>query len=308
MMNEARISVGMGAAMLGAVGYHLSLPAYAKERKQGRKLAHKNPDAEPVTIINHPDVRRMLMKQKAYAEGSVALCLYASSLVDRIKVADAEADVERWSDLLDVLTPMVKSWPSEFGLEANKLAIQVLGGAGYTRDFPLERLYRDNRLNAIHEGTSGMQALDLLGRKAVMHESRAFAALADEIRNIGARAESAGEFVDEARTLIVLLENACQHVNNTRALIEQGEIESGLALASDFLNAMGHVVVGWLLLEQALTAIECADNDSYDKDFLDGKVQVCRYFIDHELPVAAAWLENAGRDPGLLIDLPEESF
>ena len=193
MMNEARISVGIGAAMLGAVGYHLSL-AYAKERKQGRQLSEKNLDSAPVAIINHPDVRRMLIKQKAYVEGSIAVCLYAGSLVDRIEVADDKADVQRLSDLLSVLTPIVKAWPSEFALEANKLAIQVLGGAGYTRDFPLERLYRDNRLNLIHEGTNGIQALDLLGRKALMNDSRAFTALEAEIRATCESVDAKGAF------------------------------------------------------------------------------------------------------------------
>ncbi|MEO8835577.1 MAG: acyl-CoA dehydrogenase family protein, partial [Caldimonas sp.] len=169
MMNEARIGVGLGATMLGYAGYEASLE-YAKTRPQGRPVGVGGKDSSrpPVRIIEHADVKRMLLAQKSYCEGALALEFYCARLVDELHTGD-EAARARSHLLLEVLTPIAKSWPSEWCLEANSLAIQVLGGYGYTRDFPVEQYWRDNRLNMIHEGTHGIQALDLLGRKVVMN-------------------------------------------------------------------------------------------------------------------------------------------
>jgi len=173
MMNEARIGVGMAATMLGMAGYQASLE-YAKNRPQGRAMgpAGKDAAAPQIRIIEHADVKRMLLAQKSYCEGALALELYCARLVDEQHTgAPAAADDARL--LLEVLTPIAKSWPSEWCLEANSLAIQVHGGYGYTRDFPVEQYWRDNRLNMIHEGTHGIQAMDLLGRKVLMEGARA---------------------------------------------------------------------------------------------------------------------------------------
>ena len=167
MMNEARVGVGLGATCLGYTGYLHALD-YAKGRPQGRPVSAKDPASPQVPIIEHPDVRRMLLAQKAYVEGALALNLYCGRLLDEERTAEDEADRTRSTLLLDVLTPIAKSWPSQWCLEANSLAIQVLGGYGYTREYPVEQFYRDNRLNPIHEGTHGIQGLDLLGRKVVM--------------------------------------------------------------------------------------------------------------------------------------------
>ena len=183
MMNEARIAVGLGAAMLGYAGYEASLD-YAKQRPQGRLLsgarAAKDASAPQVAIIEHADVKRMLLAQKTYVEGALALELYCARLVDEQHTGADEAAAEA-ALLLEMLTPIAKSWPSEWCLEANSLAIQVHGGYGYTRDFPVEQYWRDNRLNMIHEGTHGIQALDLLGRKAVMQGGAGLRALATRI-------------------------------------------------------------------------------------------------------------------------------
>lgn len=180
MMNEARIGVGGGATALGYTGYLHSL-AYARQRPQGRRVSAKDPASPQVPIIEHPDVRRMLLAQKSYVEGALALNLYCGRLVDEEKTAEDQADRARAHLLLDVLTPVAKSWPSQWCLEANSLAIQVLGGYGYTREYPVEQFYRDNRLNAIHEGTHGIQGLDLLGRKVVMQGGAGLALLATTI-------------------------------------------------------------------------------------------------------------------------------
>ena len=187
MMNEARIGVGLGAVMLGYSGYLHAL-AYARERPQGRSPAGKDPPEPQVRIIEHADVRRMLLAQKAYVEGGLALCLYAARLVDDQHTgADASRRGARPQLLLEILTPIVKSWPSQYCLEANSLAIQVHGGYGYTREYPVEQFYRDNRLNPIHEGTHGIQALDLLGRKAGMQDGAALQLLMREIERDRAR-------------------------------------------------------------------------------------------------------------------------
>src|SRR3954471_14054800 len=180
MMNEARIGVGMGATVLGYTGYLHAL-AYARERPQGRLPGGKNAQMPPIKIIQHADVRRMLLAQKAYVEGALALCLYCSFLVDESNTAEEEKSRRDAQLLLDILTPIAKAWPSQYCLEANSLAIQVLGGYGYTREYPVEQFYRDNRLNPIHEGTHGIQALDLLGRKTTMQGGAGLVLLAETI-------------------------------------------------------------------------------------------------------------------------------
>ena len=301
MMNEARIGVGLGGAMLASVAYRIALD-YAKERKQGRRLSDKDPAAPPVALIAHPDVRRMLLKQKVYSEGGLALCLYAGSLVDRRKVADDAAERARLDDLLDVLTPVVKAWPSEFGLEANKLAMQVLGGYGYTRDFPLERLYRDNRLNMIHEGTNGIQALDLLGRKAVMNDGRAFEILLSEIDETAQTATGDAGLRDFAVILTELLGQARRRTAEVRAGLQQGQGEEALAHATPFLHGLGHLIVGWLWLRQALAARAALEGgaSATEAAFLQGKIDACRFFFDQEIPEARTWLEISGRDANAL--------
>jgi butyryl-CoA dehydrogenase len=185
MMNEARIAVGLGATMLGYAGYEISLD-YAKGRPQGRPMGVGGKDASKpqVPIIEHADVKRMLLAQKSYCEGALALELYCARLVDELHTGD-DAAKARSHLLLEVLTPIAKSWPSEWCLEANSLAIQVLGGYGYTRDYPVEQYWRDNRLNMIHEGTHGIQALDLLGRKVVMGEGAGLKLLQETIGKTG---------------------------------------------------------------------------------------------------------------------------
>ena len=181
MMNEARIGVGLGAVMLGYTGYLHALD-YARNRPQGRHAANKDPHQNQITIIQHADVKRMLLAQKAYVEGGLALTLYCARLVDEEKTASEDHARANATLLLDILTPIAKSWPSQWCLEANNLAIQVHGGYGYTREYNVEQFYRDNRLNPIHEGTHGIQGLDLLGRKVVMHEGAALTLLGEKVR------------------------------------------------------------------------------------------------------------------------------
>ena len=283
MMNGARIVVGYSAVMSALAGYLYSL-GYAGERLQGRH--GKDPEAPPVPIIEHADVRRMLLAQKAAVEGGLALALYCARLQDEQKVAATEMERRAARGRLDLLTPMMKSWPSEYCLEANKLAIQVLGGYGYTRDYPVERLYRDNRLNHIHEGSWGIQALDLLGRKVRGSGVADFDALVAEMRETVATASEDTALRADAAELagtIEALEAA------TSAALGCQDLELGTANATPYLDAFGHVVVGWMWLRQAVAARHAAQG-SPDGDFYAGKIAAFRYFSRYELPKARALL------------------
>jgi len=216
MMNEARIGIGMGATMLGLAGYYASLE-YAKTRAQGRPLGAGGKDASQpqVRLIEHADIKRMLLVQKSYCEGVLALLLYCARLVDEQRTGEA-APADEARLLLEVLTPIAKSWPSENCLEANSLAIQIHGGYGYTRDFPVEQYWRDNRLNMIHEGTHGIQAMDLLGRKVRMEDGRGLALLADRINTTIGRAKSS--LPDQADALAAAAsKNEARRVGTERA-------------------------------------------------------------------------------------------
>lgn len=275
MMNEARIAVGTSAAAL-AVRSHRHAVAYARERVQGRRAGQ--PGGPPVPIMNHPDIRRMLLQQKSYAEGALALCLFCAAL------ADSDSDEEGM--LLDLLTPVAKSWSSEFGLVANDIAIQVHGGYGYTRDFDVEQLWRDNRLNPIHEGTTGIQAIDLLERKILKAGPGALAVLG---RLIAVAVEQAptheGALVAAAwsKVLVVVDELAAR------------PLEWRLQDSTQFLRAFGHVVVGWIWLEQLRAAKAAADDDLYQ-----AKAAATRYFCEFELPVALAWLDTIEQGSDLI--------
>jgi alkylation response protein AidB-like acyl-CoA dehydrogenase len=272
MMNEARLGVGMGAVSLGYTGYLKSLE-YARQRPQGRPVTAKDPATPQVPIIEHPDVKRMLLAQKAYVEGGMALLLYCAKLVD---LGDSE-------DLLDILTPVAKSWPSQWCLEANNLAIQVHGGYGYTREYDVEQHYRDNRLNPIHEGTHGIQSLDLLGRKVTQRNGASLVALGTAVAATVEAATAAG---GEAAELAAQLDSAWQRlVGVTKAMFGSGDIDAALANSVIYLEAFGHIVVAWIWLEQVLAC------NGREGDFYDGKRHAARYFYRYELPRTAPQLD-----------------
>jgi alkylation response protein AidB-like acyl-CoA dehydrogenase len=289
MMNEARIAVGLGAVMLGYAGYEASLE-YARTRTQGRPITGVGKDAAqpPVRLVEHADVRRMLLAQKAYVEGGLALELYCARLVDELHTGDAE-HARQAGILLEVLTPIAKSWPSEWCLEANSLAIQVLGGYGYTRDFPVEQYWRDNRLNMIHEGTHGIQALDLLGRKVTMDGGSALKLLAARVGTTIERAAHTAGLAEPAHQLAAALQALGEA---TRAAWSTGLPEEALANATPYLQAFGHTVLAWLWLDVGLA---CAGRDD---DFARGKRAAMRYFYAYELPKAGPSLAvAAARNP-----------
>ncbi|HXD04584.1 MAG TPA: acyl-CoA dehydrogenase [Burkholderiaceae bacterium] len=289
MMNEARIGVGLGAVMLGYAGYEASLE-YARQRPQGRPMgpAGKDSAAPQVPIVRHADVKRMLLAQKSYVEGALALELYCARLVDEQHTGEDAAQAEA-ALLLEMLTPIAKSWPSEWCLEANSLAIQVLGGYGYTRDFPVEQYWRDNRLNMIHEGTHGIQALDLLGRKVVMEGGRGLKLLASRIGDTAQRAGQAPGLAAHANALAAALQSVGAAARSAWAT---GVPEEALANATPFMQAFGHMVLAWMWLELALVAHrELASAAPAQAGFLRGKLAAADYFFHYELPKIDAWLK-----------------
>ncbi|HEX2904591.1 MAG TPA: acyl-CoA dehydrogenase [Jatrophihabitans sp.] len=275
MMNEARIGVGLGATALGYTGYLHALD-YARNRLQGRPATNRDASQPQRPIIEHPDVRRMLLAQKSYVEGGLALGLYCSKLVDLESTATSDAERARAHQLLDVLTPIAKAWPSQWCLAANDLAIQVHGGYGYARDYPVEQFYRDNRLNPIHEGTNGIQALDLLGRKVAQDGGAGLRLLAETITGTLDRAASAAP---AAREFAASVHAALQRLLEvTATLYGTGDPELTLANAHVYLEASGHLVVGWLWLDQLLAV------GDQPGPFYEGKRRAARYFHRWELP------------------------
>lgn len=299
MMNEARIAVGTSATMLGLAGYYAALD-YARNRPQGRPQgkAGKDAAAPQVRIIEHADVKRMLLAQKSYGEGALALELYCARLVDVQRTGDAQAVAEAGL-LLEVLTPIAKSWPSEWCLEANSLAIQVHGGYGYTRDFPVEQYWRDNRLNMIHEGTHGIQAMDLLGRKVRMEQGRGLQLLGARLDQTIAQAAAQPALADEAAAL---KDAWAQVLQATQAAWAGGEPERALANAVPYLQAFGHTVLAWIWLDVACSLP--ADGGAAAQ----GRLAAMRFFYRYELPKIGAWLAVVARCDSTCMDLPEEAF
>ncbi|MFW2853492.1 acyl-CoA dehydrogenase [Sphingomonas sp. TX0543] len=281
MMNEARIAVGHMAVMSGLAGYLYSRD-YARERVQGRRLGHKDLTTPQVPLIAHPDIRRMLLAQKTCVEGGLALSHFCALLVDQQAIVHGAAR-EDIGVLLEVLTPIAKSWPSEHCLEANKLAIQVLGGAGYTLDHPVERFYRDNRLNHIHEGTFGIQGLDLLGRKVRLADGRGLALLVARIEETIAAATAVMSLTAFAAALANALDNLKRA---TAAATSEADAERGLANATLYLDAAGTIVVAWLWLWQAIVATTALETADSERAFYEAKLAACRYCFNYMLPTA----------------------
>jgi len=291
--------------MLGMAGYEASL-AYARQRPQGRPVAGAAASAQSISasaaapaavaaakvvkdatqpqvpIIEHADVKRMLLAQKAYCEGALALELYCARLVDEQHTGEEQASREA-ALLLEVLTPIAKSWPSEWCLEANSMAIQVHGGYGYTRDFPVEQYWRDNRLNMIHEGTHGIQALDLLGRKVVMDGGAGLKLLATRVHDTITRAGQDAGLSQHATALAAALQKLGAA---TKSAWATGVPAEALANATPYLQAFGHVVLAWIWLDVALAARRAGDTA-----FAQGKHAALRYYFAYELPRIDAWLK-----------------
>ncbi len=308
MMNEARIGVGIGAIMLGQAGYRHSLH-YAHERRQGRHPDQKDPNSAQIPIIEHADVRRMLLQQRAYVEGAHALALYAATLVDSGRHDPDPAVRVEAGLLLDLLTPIIKAWSADWCLKANDLAIQVLGGYGYSREYPVEQFYRDNRINPIHEGSNGIQALDLLGRKVLAEQGAGFRALLSAMTGTIEAAAHTPELIGLAQSLAQYAKRAADLTITLGAAMAGGSARAVLANAPRYLHLTGHLCVAWMWLRQALVAAaRLPVADAGAADFYQGKLHTARFFFQQELPTvehAIRLLET--QDPSAL-DMHKEWF
>jgi alkylation response protein AidB-like acyl-CoA dehydrogenase len=290
MMNEARIMVGTSGAVLAVAGYQYSVD-YAKNRPQGRLPSCKDPQSPMVNIIEHADVKRMLLAQKAYAEGAMALVLYGTQLSDDERTAVTVEQRQHAHILLDFLTPIIKTWPSEYGPKANSLAIQVMGGHGYINEHPVEMFYRDNRLNPIHEGTTGIQSLDLITRKVPMNNLQGYkATLAEMVITIDEAKHypSLHEFSSQLTQAVDTLSTTTEAV---LAAMSTKNIDLALANSVKYLELFGHVIIAWLWLKQSIVATKAIAEQPHqaDMDFYQGKLLACQYFYRFELPEINVW-------------------
>jgi butyryl-CoA dehydrogenase len=308
-MNEARIGVALGAAVLGYQGYLYSLE-YARERPQGRLPSNSDPASKQVSIIQHADVRRMLLAQKAYAEGSLAMCLYASALFEDSHTAATEEERRNATVLLDLITPMVKSWPSKYCLKANELAIQVLGGSGYIREYPVEQYYRDNRLNPIHEGTEAIHGLDVLGRKVAMNGGAGLKLFNEAVKASLGEAQQLPAVTEFTQPMLHGLDT----LNDvTEALLGNlpHEPDKTLANATVYLDLFGRVLASWIWLKQAVVAARALENEGLsdaDSNFYQGKLQATRYYFQWELPEIEPQASLLKRLDSVPLDMQDEWF
>ena len=312
MMNGARIAVGRGAAAIAMAAYQASL-AYAKERPQGRRLSRsgeKDLSQGQTLIINHPDVKRMLLLQKAVSEGALSLVLLASRYQDLAQThPDPEARA-KYQLLLEILTPLAKTYPSEMGAVAVSNGLQVLGGYGYCSDFPLQQYHRDIRIFSIYEGTTGIQSLDLLGRKVTMDNGRALELLAGEMAQSIKLASGVDELAPYAHQLQEKLGLVQQVLGRLLPFAKKGEYERFLSNATVFMEFFSTVVLAWLWLDAGRTALVAreAGDAAHSRGFYTGKVHAMKYYFAYELPKTKALSETLSNEEGLTLEPPEELF
>ena len=286
MMNEARIATGRMGTGIASAAYYASLQ-YAKERPQGRKLTSsgkKDLNEDQTLIINHPDVKRMLLFQKAIVEGSLSLVMQAAEYVDLEHIAEGE-EKERYNLLLELLTPITKTYPSEKGLEAVSTGLQILGGYGFCMDFILQQYYRDIRIISIYEGTTGIQSLDLMARKVGLKNGKVLEWLANEIQNTIKQASSYESLQSNIRVLGESLNSIQRVLTALMPHAHDGDFERYLADATVFMDLFGTVVIGWQWLKIGVSAQRdlSEGNSEFSADFLEGKLHTLHFFYKYEM-------------------------
>jgi butyryl-CoA dehydrogenase len=308
MMNEARIDVGMSAAAIASAAYYSSLQ-YAKERPQGRRLTSKDPTLPPVPIIEHADVKRMLLFQRAVVEGSFSLLLQCSVYADRARVLSGE-EKEKNELLLDLLTPVAKTYPSEMGILSVSQGLQILGGYGYCDEFPLELFYRDARIHPIHEGTTGIHGLDLLGRKMVMKGGKAAQLYLQEVEKTVGQAREVSALAPYAQRLQEALEKLQEVTGRLVQLSQEKGPEYFLADATLYLELFGIIAVAWQWLVQALVVRKALEKElsEDENNFYQGKFQTFLYFFHYELPKIEGLAKRLVEEDGLTVGMQAESF
>jgi butyryl-CoA dehydrogenase len=308
MMNEARIGVGIGATALATAAYYAALE-YARARRQGRPVSQKDPARPPVPIIEHADVKRMLLFQRAVAEGALGLLAQCSRYVDLQKAVDG-ADREKYDLLLEILTPVAKSYPSEMGILAISQGLQCLGGSGYCEDYPLEQYYRDCRIHPIHEGTTGIQGMDLLGRKVLMQNGRAFDLFLEEVRETLREAAPHPALEGPSRDLEQALQSLTAVTAALAAVLSQKGVEFYLADATLYLEMFGIVTIAWQWLKQGVAVQNALARGARkaDADFYQGKMFALRYFFAYEVPRTLGLAKRLAAADGLTVEMTQDMF
>ncbi len=308
MMNEARVGVGLNAVSIASAAYQASL-AYAKERKQGRLPNKKDVTQEQVKLTKHADIKRLLLMQKAMVEGSLAILMQCALYTDLERVATGK-EKEHAALLLDLLTPVAKSYPAENGCLSTSAAIQIMGGYGYCSDFPVEQFYREARIHPIHEGTTGIHALDLLGRKVWLKESKAFQLFLAEVNQCIENASGKKQLQHHAQQLKVNL----RILKNTTMLLGKVFREKGsefmLADASLYLDMFGIITMAWQWLKIGLVAVNKLDNaqTQSQSDFLEGKIYTLHYFYEYELPKVSLLAQRLADTDYITMHIEEQHF
>ncbi|HOI06829.1 MAG TPA: acyl-CoA dehydrogenase [Deltaproteobacteria bacterium] len=312
MMNEERQGVGMMGVGLSTAAYLHAL-AYAKERLQGVNIMEmKNPDAKQTQIINHPDVRRMLLKQKSMTEAIRALAYYCYFAMDCRAAATAannDAEKDKWQGIIEVITPMVKSYCTDAADDIIKMAIQTYGGYGFCREYPVEQMARDNKINTIYEGTNGIQALDLLGRKLGMKKGMYFMTLLGETNAEIAKAKAGDAFKEEAAIVEKAIGKCAETAMTFSALIKTNPFIPLIA-AYDYLNCLSEALCGWFHIWMANVATEALKTATIDSEkmFYTGKIEGARFYINRITALVPSKLETLTKDEISACRIPEEAF
>ena len=307
MMNEARIGVGLNATAIASAAYYHSLN-YARTRKQGRLVATKKTDTAPVEIIRHPDIKRLLLFQKAISEGALALAMQACMYFDLYKTSEGD-EKKNYFLLLDLLTPIVKSYPAEMSIQTTSAGIQVLGGYGYTNEYLAELFFRETRIHTIHEGTTAIHGLDLLGRKITQENGKALQLLANEINQtiVSAKNTSAAKYADKLAEMLIQFNQLNQHLFSKTAA--KG-LDYLLADASLYLELAGIITIAWQWLKQAVVANELINTNQtqYNQQFLESKLATCNYFYEYECVKAGGLIQRLQSDDALTIQMDIDLF
>ena len=310
MMNEARLLVGL-QAMTCASNSYLNALSYARQRVQGRHLMQvMNPEAEAVTIIQHPDVRRMLITMKVHVEGMRSLLYYVCNLTDQRDTTDSESEKVRLQGMIDLLIPLAKGYVSDRAQDVCNLGLQIYGGYGYIREYPQEQLVRDCRITQIYEGTNGIQAMDLLGRKLGLNKGKPLMDLLGEIQKTVARAKAA----ESLQPLVESYEKALQRLGEVAmhigATAMSPQALTAFAYANGFMEVAGDIVMGWMLLWRSAVAAEKLAGGAKKKDesFYQGQVKSAQFFIQTLLPVTMGKMDAIMGNGAAAVEIDEKSF
>ncbi len=310
MMNEARLIVGMQGFGCASSSYQAALN-YARERIQGKSLLQSgDPDAPSVALVNHPDIRRMLLTMKVYVEGMRSILYYVGLCEDKKTISDSEEEKEKLQGIVDLLIPVAKGYVTDRSFDVCSLGMQIFGGYGFTREYPVEQFVRDCRITMIYEGTNGIQGMDLLGRKLAMNDGKPFLDLMAEMQKTVAAARQIAtlkESAEQVKAAVNKLSEVAMHMGKT---IMSDKALNAFAFACPFLDITGDIVVAWMLLWRAIVAASALDNGAKKKDqaFYEGQIKSSEFFNNAVLPITLGKMNAALITIGTPIEITDESF